>query len=537
MNTLAARAQEFSRALELSAGVIDPAELPSLRAVAARAQERSRLSAEHTVVALAGATGTGKSSLFNRIVGVDAARTSAQRPTTERPLAAVAETAQLADGSRELLNWLGVQERHELEVGRRRPDGLVLLDLPDHDSVVVDHRARADHVTERADVLVWVTNPQKYADGLLHTHYLSESLHPEGTVIVALNQIDRLTAQERTAVTDDLSRLLEQEGVTAQVLAISALTGEGVPELERQITRAVLHRETATAAIVNQVRASAHHLLELLPPAGETRRSLGGAREELTTALSVAAGVPLVVSAVRDATRRDAALKTGWPALRWVSRLRADPLRTLGLRAPTHRASEVEHELQRSSVPSASPSSRAAVQSATREYIGRASTALGERGSERLSETVVTDSGALIEAVDAHIVRSVPRRSARWWTVVSVLQWLLFAGAVTGGLWLLGLFVLDLLRIPSDTFTVPIDLGVPVPLPTLLLIGGVGAGLLVAGVARLAARATAARFARRTERELRRGIEQVAAAAVFAPVDHELATIAAAREAATAAAE
>ena len=47
-----------------------------------RVRDRLRLSAAHTIVALAGATGSGKSSLFNALTGLDLAAVGVKRPTT-----------------------------------------------------------------------------------------------------------------------------------------------------------------------------------------------------------------------------------------------------------------------------------------------------------------------------------------------------------------------------------------------------------------------------------------------------------------------
>ena len=53
-----------------------------------------------------------------------------------------------------------------LDTGRedRDLDGLVLLDLPDHDSTEVAHHLEVDRLVQLADLLVWVLDPQKYAD-------------------------------------------------------------------------------------------------------------------------------------------------------------------------------------------------------------------------------------------------------------------------------------------------------------------------------------------------------------------------------------
>src|SRR5712691_5681433 len=69
-----------------------------------RAGERLRLSAGHTVVALAGGTGSGKSALFNQLAGHDFSAVGVTRPVTREPHACVWGAA----GSGPLLEWLGV---------------------------------------------------------------------------------------------------------------------------------------------------------------------------------------------------------------------------------------------------------------------------------------------------------------------------------------------------------------------------------------------------------------------------------------------
>ena len=78
--------------------------------MAERAGARLRLSGDHTVVALAGATGSGKSSTFNAVTGLELAAIGVRRPTTSWTMAC----AWGADGAGELLDWLGVPQRHQV---------------------------------------------------------------------------------------------------------------------------------------------------------------------------------------------------------------------------------------------------------------------------------------------------------------------------------------------------------------------------------------------------------------------------------------
>ncbi len=70
--------------------------------------------------------------------------------------------------------------------------GLVLLDLPDHDSTEVAHRLEVDRLVELVDVLVWVLDPQKYADAAIHDRYLRPLARHAEVMVVVLNQVDRL---------------------------------------------------------------------------------------------------------------------------------------------------------------------------------------------------------------------------------------------------------------------------------------------------------------------------------------------------------
>lgn len=541
--TLEARVAALRTAVDAVSGRLAPELVDGARAVLQRAEERVQLSAEHTVVALAGATGAGKSTLFNRLVGHEIARTGQQRPTTAFPMAVVAETAEIASGSAALLEWLGVGERHELPVSKQHPNGLMLLDLPDHDSVVTEHRMRADRVTERADLLVWVTNPQKYADGLLHNEYLAGLQGRDDSVVVVLNQIDRLDTGSGRDVVADLTRLVRRDGLDAKVLGASAITGQGVDEVQQLVTRAVTKRKAATERLTAEVRSAATALLAALPASADSRSELKTARAALLAALDDAAGVPLVVEAVRGASMRDAIVRTGWPPLRWIRALRADPLRVLGLRAdkPSKVQQRTEQaptgELVRTSLPTASPAVKARISSATRAYVAAASSTLPPRANEGLNARAVSAAEGIADDLDRAVARTVQLRPAAWWRAVDLLQWLLLVAAVAGGLWLALLAVLDYLRVPTDEFVPLVELGdFALPWPTALLIGGIVAGLLLALISRALAGFGARRRAARAQRELRSGVESVAIAKILGEVDAELQTLKTARESAAVAA-
>ena len=217
----------------------------------------SRLSGEHTIVALAGATGSGKSSLFNRLTDLDLAGVGVRRPTTSWALAC----AWGPDGANELLEWMGIPPRHQVSrmsmldrsAEDERLDGLVLLDLPDHDSTEVEHHIEMDRLVRYADALVWVLDPQKYADAAIHDRYLRPLAAYRDVTVVVLNQIDRIDYTERAGALEDVRRILDNEGLEGVTLmGTSASRGDGLDELKRELHNRI--RAKAVGPRTTQVR-------------------------------------------------------------------------------------------------------------------------------------------------------------------------------------------------------------------------------------------------------------------------------------------
>jgi energy-coupling factor transporter ATP-binding protein EcfA2 len=210
-----------------SPGLIEAAE-----ALLARAGERLRLSAQHTIAVLAGGTGSGKSSLFNALAGAEFSPAGVLRPVTTEPHACVWGM----EGASPLLDWLEIEPRYRyarssaLDEGERALTGLLLIDLPDHDSVVSGGSAEVSRLVAHADLMVWVLDPQKYADAAVHSRYLVPMARYSSVIAVALNQADLLTPEEAEDCVSDLRRLLDAEGLhDARVVVTSAATGAGVP--------------------------------------------------------------------------------------------------------------------------------------------------------------------------------------------------------------------------------------------------------------------------------------------------------------------
>jgi len=161
------------------------------RRVLADARQRLGFEGSAYVLALVGGTGVGKSSLLNALAGGVVSPAGARRPTTGMPVAWVAESAR--DETAPLLKWLDVREiRDHAEVIFA---DVAILDLPDVDSTLPEHRARVDALLPRVDAVVWVADPEKYRDAVLHDAYLRRWGPRLARQLVVLNKADRVGAE------------------------------------------------------------------------------------------------------------------------------------------------------------------------------------------------------------------------------------------------------------------------------------------------------------------------------------------------------
>jgi GTP-binding protein EngB required for normal cell division len=490
--------------------------------VAERAGARLRLSGDHTVVALAGATGSGKSSTFNALTGLELSATGVRRPTTSWTMACTWGE----DDATDLLSWLGVPQRHQVqrdslldEPGEHSGlDGLILLDLPDHDSTEVAHHVEVDRLVKLADLLVWVLDPQKYADAAIHERYLRPLATHQEIMLVVLNHIDQVAPNRRAAMVGDLQRLLAEDGLDrVPVLTTSARHGDGIPELRAAIAQQVSAKKAVRARLMADVASVAGRMQAANGDAspGDLARSR---KRDLVDAFADAAGVPTVVRAVDRSTRRRASQATGWPVTAWLTKLKPDPLRRLHLDLGGH-GKELTGTA-RASVPEATLVQRARVDAAVRGLSGDVGEQLSPPWADAVRRASVSRLTDLNDALDKAVTSTDlgVSRTPAWWRVVRVLQWVLVLTALAGGLWLAGLAVMGYLQMPApDT---PRYRGFP--LPTLMLLGGVLAGVLLALLCRLVVRLSARRKARSADRRLRSAIGEVTERLVIEPVEAEI---------------
>ncbi|MFD7491598.1 GTPase [Streptomyces sp. NPDC059832] len=517
----------------LSRARLDGDTLAEAGRVLDEAAARQRLSSRHTVVAIAGATGSGKSTLFNTLAGAQISDTGLRRPTTAAPIA-----CSWTDGAAGLLDRLAIPGRL-----RRRPQqggadtdealqGLVLVDLPDHDSAATEHRAQVDRVLALVDAVIWVVDPEKYADAALHERYLRPLAGHAEITFVVLNQIDRLPGDAADQVLDDLRRLLDEDGMAlgehgepgATVMSLSALTGDGVGELREVLGRFVQERTAAARRLSADVDAAAARLRPVY--VAEGRPGLGeGAREEFADRLAEAVGAAAAGQAAEREWRRNAGRACGTPWLRlwrWYE--------------STRRPGSLERPAQ-PEPPEEQLTARQCVEQAVRTVADEAADGLPGPWAQAVREAAVHGADGLPEALDALAERAgtehAPAGSAvvatgvagasgvahsgrvggkpprpKWWPAAVLAQASMTLLQIFGGLWLVG----QIVGVLEPGFLTP----------ALVMLAGVVGGPLVEWSCAAAARGPARRYGQEAERQLREAAAACGRARVLDPVAAEL---------------
>ena len=560
-----------------------------------RLSQRRELSTEHTVIGVFGATGSGKSTLFNAIAGQNIALSAPTRPTTSTVQAAIWE----AEGSEELLDWLGIDKRvypqtqalaaegeatEGNEAGgnnkatgnnksaggvaapnavtepapglfnrirravggrgemRTRTGGLILLDMPDFDSVTTTNRDLAARMMRYVDVLVWVVDPQKYADAVIHRDFMVPLAASGAQALCVLNQADKLAPAEVPAVLASLTRLLQAEGTEAHLLAapiaVSARTGEGVDVLRDLLAQVAAAKSLSLQRTDAQLHATASQLRTY---AGGEGTVLAGAyaleaEQKLVKACYTSSQAEQVLEAATASYRRAAGQHTGWILTRWMSRLKADPLRRLhlGQQEETKSASKAEKsagmlgsdsenapELVASSLPPLSAAQKAGMANAVRQYSKQMAARIDEPWKRSMKEAALSREAELPELLERDMVRidyGLGRTRAPW-VIFNALQWIALLSALVGVGWLTLISGMAYLQIQLPP--APTPEGSPVPLPTLLLLLGVLLGIASAGVGRLLTAMGSRYYARKLRGRLQTGVEKAVQSCVVAPVQQE----------------
>ncbi|MGQ0849346.1 MAG: GTPase [Actinomycetota bacterium] len=157
------------------------------------------------IVALIGSTGVGKSTILNSLAGRVVSSPGPLRPTTDK-------VHVWAGDRRPALDSLGdvIVGDHPLL------DSIALVDTPDLDSDLVDHRRLALEAAEAADAIIFVTSASRYGDAMAWETI--REFPGRVPMVVVINRVPSRASGARSGL---ISRLRQHGFGTVTVLSLS----------------------------------------------------------------------------------------------------------------------------------------------------------------------------------------------------------------------------------------------------------------------------------------------------------------------------
>src|SRR5829696_9101052 len=163
------------------------------------------------VCVLLGSTGAGKSSLLNGLAGAAVSPSGVVRPTTMRPVVLLAPGQVDAFMAGKVLAALADADRLQLVVHDGAFPEIALVDAPDVDSVEAENRRTAEELLQAADLCLFVTTAQRYAD-YVPWEFLRQAKARGVPLLVVVNRLPRRGA-DQGAVLADARRRFEEAGL------------------------------------------------------------------------------------------------------------------------------------------------------------------------------------------------------------------------------------------------------------------------------------------------------------------------------------
>ena len=446
-------------------------ETAEARAVTRTIEERRGYPGELYVLGLAGGTGVGKSSLLNAIAGADVSPAGARRPTTTSPVALL--PAGHETEAAPLIEWLGGAE---VQTWAGDGSAVAIVDLPDLDSIEPAHAARVDAVLPKIDAVLWVTDPEKSDDAVLHDRYLRRWMPRLARQALVVNKTDRLATDDVRRVCDDLRQRLRQEEMPeVPVLGASALKDTG--PLRAWLLEGVSAKEVVTARLQHGAVDAARELAGSAGIAGAVAPGPLITREVQADAAAVTREA--ILDLIGPQGLRDQAAAAVWAEARTVGGGPIHRARTLlerGSGVASQRADPDGYlrrwrergSLDRAMAPIRQVLLAAAGTLPARLRPGVLATAEPAVIGERLA-------GGIDAAVcDSTMARERPRSGL--WPAFGLLQLVAAAAVALGVIWVVVLFVASG---PTPTGTVDVPVLGPMPTPVVLIAGGLLAAFLL----------------------------------------------------------
>ncbi|BCW67506.1 ABC transporter [Arthrobacter sp. NicSoilB4] len=289
-----------------------------------------------------GSTGAGKSTLVNGLVGHAVTRAGAIRPTTRQPiLLHHPADGHWFEGQRvlpSLSRIRGTAGQEPLPASQAGPtpdaaavsslvlvaeaavpQGIAVLDAPDVDSISADNRKLAGQLLAAADLWVFVTTANRYADAVPWRLLLDAASRDIMVAVV----LDRVPPGAEAEVSADLQSMLSREGLGGARLFVipeTALDGMGMlPPAAVEPLRLWLRELAADAAGRSEIaRRTLNGTVRALGSRVDAVAQAAGAQENAAEVLAGDARDAYrdAVARILEATR-DGALLRGEVLARW----------------------------------------------------------------------------------------------------------------------------------------------------------------------------------------------------------------------------
>ena len=185
-------------------------------------------------IVVGGSTGAGKSTLVNTLLGEPLTQSGAIRPTTRHPVLLYRAEDEAALSPERFLPTLPRTRTSGMNAGSQAlpgldpkiaralipittsalPQGIALIDAPDIDSVSEENRTLAKELLSAADLWLFVTTANRYADAV-PWELLHEAAARSIAIAVVLN---RVPEGDEEAIENDLRRMLDEAGIHAVLI-------------------------------------------------------------------------------------------------------------------------------------------------------------------------------------------------------------------------------------------------------------------------------------------------------------------------------
>ncbi|WP_179646514.1 GTPase [Spinactinospora alkalitolerans] len=369
------------------------------------------------LIAVAGSTGAGKSTLVNSLVGEQVTTTGVRRPTTNSPVLACnpADVGWFSEASflptlprvrQQGLAMPGKDGMLVLAASECMPEGVALLDTPDVDSAVAAHHEFAAKFLDAADLWVFVTTSRRYADARVW-EFLQVARDRDTSLAVVLSRVPR---RGRDQLVDHFGAMLEANGLghatrftipeTDQVAGgrFTANTADPVRDYLADVAGDLVQRDTVSrrtfAGVLNSFRTRVPELAKQVEVQAEAGRVLGAAVDSAHSA---------ALAEIDEATRNGSLLR-GNVLARWQDVAASGEL-VRSLRVRTRRRAKAGTD----------PASRVhALDQAVRDGVEALVVSSAERAAEEVVERwgAVPGAEALAERHElAGVPEDLPRRA------------------------------------------------------------------------------------------------------------------------------